>query len=151
MEYRVVSEQPSEDEMTALEIASAWQRLGAALIDGVIGVLVFVGVLVVGIFSIGAIGGDVGRLMILIATLVYPVIVLALVTNRGQSPGKMVINIKIVKTDGTPPGFGSVLVREIIGKFVSGLVIYIGYIWIIFDGKRQGWHDKIASTYVVKV
>ncbi len=147
MEYRVVSEQPSEDEMTALEIASAWQRLGAALIDGVIGGLVFVGALVVGI----SIGGDVGELVIPIAMLAYIVIVLALITNRGQSPGKMVINIKIVKADGTPLGLGSVLVREIIGKFVSSLVIYIGYIWILFDGKRQGWHDKIASTYVVKV
>ena len=48
-------------------------------------------------------------------------------------------------------GIGSTLVREIIGKLVSGIVILLGYVWILFDGKRQGWHDKIAGTVVVNV
>ena len=48
-------------------------------------------------------------------------------------------------------GFGTTLLREIIGKIISSIIILLGYIWILFDGQRQGWHDKIASTYVVKV
>lgn len=145
MEYRVVSDDVPEG-MTALEIASAGQRFGAFLVDFVISVLVGIAGSAIG----SVISGD----LIAINTLVsigYWIVVLILVATRGQSPGKMVIGIKIVKTDGRSIGFGTTLLREIIGKIISSIIILLGYIWILFDGQRQGWHDKIASTYVVKV
>ena len=74
-----------------------------------------------------------------------------MVATRGQSPGKIAIGIKIVRTDGSSIGIGTTLLREVIGKIVSTIFIFLGYIWILFDGQRQGWHDKISSTYVVKV
>ncbi len=37
-----------------------------------------------------------------------------------------------------------------IGKFVSEIVLLIGYVLVAFDKDKQGWHDKIASTYVVR-
>ena len=43
------------------------------------------------------------------------------------------------------------LIREIIGKSASALVLYLGFIWILFDLNLPGWHDKIARSYVVKV
>ena len=126
--------------MTALEIASVGQRLGAWLVDAVVGILVGAAGLVLGVGFI--------TFLVVIG---YAVIYLWMVATKGQSPGKMAVKIKIVRMDGSSLGFGGVLLREIIGKFVSGLVIYLGYIWILFDDKRQGWHDKIAGTYVVKV
>jgi predicted anti-sigma-YlaC factor YlaD len=42
------------------------------------------------------------------------------------------------------------LVREIVGKFVSGLFLGIGYFWAIFDKEGQAWHDKIAGTVVTR-
>ena len=131
--------------MTALEIASVWQRLGAWLVDGVIGILAGV----VGGLLRSALGDD-GQLLINVPIVFYFVVNLWLVSIRGQSLGKMAIGIKIVKTDGSSVGFGGAFIREIIGKLVSTLIFFLGYIWILFDGKRQGWHDKIAGTYVVK-
>ena len=131
--------------MTALEIASVWQRLGAWLVDGVIGILAGV----VGGLLRSALGDD-GQLLIYVPIVFYFVVNLWLVSIRGQSLGKMAIGIKIVKTDGSSVGFEGALIREIIGKLVSSLIFFLGYIWILFDGKRQGWHDKIAGTYVVK-
>ena len=142
MQYRVASDDAPEG-MTALELASAGQRFGAWLVDAVISIIVA--------------GIGLGLLLFLSVVIAMPVViayaivVLWLVATRGQSPGKMAINIKIVKVDGRPLGFGGMLLREIIGKIVSSLVIYLGYIWILFDTERQGWHDKIAGTYVVKV
>ena len=128
--------------MTALEIASVGQRLGAWLVDAVVGILVAAMGFVVGlVLGVGFI-----TLLVVIG---YVVIYLWMVATKGQSPGKMAVKIKIVRMDGVSLGFGGVLIREIIGKFVSGLVIFLGYIWILFDDKRQGWHDKIAGTYVV--
>ncbi len=145
MEYNVVSDEAPEG-MTALQIASAGQRLGAFLVDLVISIIVGV----VG-FAIGSAIGDLGSTLNSVFGIVYWIIVLIMVATRGQSPGKIAIGIKIVKMDGTPVGFGTTLLREVIGKIVSAIILLLGYIWILFDGQRQGWHDKIASTYVVKV
>jgi uncharacterized RDD family membrane protein YckC len=69
--------------------------------------------------------------------------------TTGQTLGKMVMGIKVISTDGSPVSWGKALLRYL-GYIISGLVLAIGFIWIAFDNKRQGWHDKIASTYVVR-
>ena len=48
-----------------------------------------------------------------------------------------------------PISWGKAILRYI-GYIISGLVLLIGFIWIAFDARRQGWHDKIAGTYVVR-
>jgi uncharacterized RDD family membrane protein YckC len=85
-----------------------------------------------------------GGLVILITLLYY-----VLMTARGATIGKKVFGLKVVKADGTPPGFGRALLRQTIGYFVSSF-FWLGFIWIAFDPQRQGWHDKIAGTYVVR-
>lgn len=70
-------------------------------------------------------------------------------SSSGQTPGKMIMGIKVVSVDGGPVSVGKAIVR-LIGYAISGIVIYLGFLWIIWDKEKQGWHDKIASTYVVK-
>jgi len=69
--------------------------------------------------------------------------------NNGQTPGKKLMAIKIVKLDGSDLTVSNALIRYI-GYFISSFVIYLGFFWILFDKKKQGWHDKIAGTVVVK-
>ena len=145
MDYNVVSDEVPEG-MSALEIASVGQRFGAFLVDFVISVIVGI----VGTLISNAIG-DTGGVFGFILSIGYWIVVIVMVATRGQSPGKIAIGIRVVKVDGGSVGLGTAIIREVIGKFISGLIILLGYIWILFDGKRQGWHDKIASTYVVKV
>ena len=45
---------------------------------------------------------------------------------------------------------GSMFLREIVGKAISGMVFSLGYIWILIDADKQGWHDKLVSSIVVK-
>ena len=66
----------------------------------------------------------------------------------GQTLGKMALGIKVVSTDGSPVSWGKALLRYV-GYIISGIPLFLGFIWVAFDAKRQGWHDKIASTYVV--
>lgn len=68
--------------------------------------------------------------------------------TTGQTPGKMALGIKVISTDGSPVSWGKALLRYL-GYIVSSLVLALGFIWIAFDSQRQGWHDKIAGTYVV--
>ena len=66
----------------------------------------------------------------------------------GRTPGKWGAGIVVVDSGGQTPG-PAAIPREMIGKFVSYLAAGIGIFWLMLDPKRQGWHDKIAGTYVV--
>jgi predicted Zn finger-like uncharacterized protein len=69
----------------------------------------------------------------------------------GQTPGKMALRIKVIRTDGSPMTYGRAALREVLGKFISGILLCIGYIMVAFDSQKQGLHDKIADTYVIKL
>ena len=70
--------------------------------------------------------------------------------TTGQTIGKKILGIKVVQSTGRPMTLGIAFLRWV-GYIISGLVFYLGYIWIAFDERKQGWHDKIASTCVIKV
>jgi predicted Zn finger-like uncharacterized protein len=69
----------------------------------------------------------------------------------GQTPGKMAVRIKVIRTDGTDVGYVRALLREVVGKFLSKLILGIGYLMVAIDSRKQGLHDKIADTYVIKL
>jgi uncharacterized RDD family membrane protein YckC len=46
-------------------------------------------------------------------------------------------------------GIGRAIGR-FVGYAISGIALDIGFIWVAFDARKQGWHDKIASTFVVR-
>lgn len=71
------------------------------------------------------------------------------VKQNGQTLGKRLMGIRVVKEDGSPMDIGTSLIRYV-GYIISGFVFCLGYLWIIWDSKKQGWHDKIAHTYVVE-
>ena len=70
--------------------------------------------------------------------------------GAGQTPGMRLLEIKLVRADGIEPiGLRRGFLRWV-GMEISGVVLFLGYLWILIDRRRQGWHDKIAGTYVVK-
>lgn len=69
--------------------------------------------------------------------------------TRGLTPGKWILGDQVVDTRGVRAGFWRMALRETIGKFISGIVLGLGYFWILEDKDQQGWHDKIAGTLVV--
>jgi uncharacterized RDD family membrane protein YckC len=67
----------------------------------------------------------------------------------GQTIGDKVLNLRVIRTDGSDLTIVQALIRYV-GLVVSFLVIFIGVIWVAFDPNKQGWADKIAGTYVIK-
>ncbi|NIV28846.1 MAG: hypothetical protein GWN58_04820 [Anaerolineae bacterium] len=67
-------------------------------------------------------------------------------TMSGQTPGKRILGVRVMRKDGTRVRLGNALRRQI-GYWISG-IFYLGFLWILFDNKRQGFHDKIAGTIV---
>lgn len=68
---------------------------------------------------------------------------------RAATPGKMILAMKVVdaETLGEPAKWQ--LFARYLGYIVSTVFAGLGFLWIIFDKRKQGWHDKIASTLVI--
>jgi uncharacterized RDD family membrane protein YckC len=68
----------------------------------------------------------------------------------GQTIGKWICGLKVVQKNGEPLGIGRAFLRWF-GYWVSGFFFFFGFIWIAFSKQKQGWHDKIAGSYVIKM
>lgn len=129
-----------------MEYAGRLHRFAAFIIDAIV-----ISVVIVVLDAIGAI--DIGEPsatdQVLEAVISFGYYIL-LTAAFGATLGKMALGMRVVEESGQKAGFFRVLIRETIGKVVSAIVLFLGYIWILFDGNRQGWHDKIGGTFVVK-
>lgn len=68
----------------------------------------------------------------------------------GQTPGKRLLGLRVVRITGDPVGYGRALLRYI-GYFLSFLLVGFGFVMIAFDRNKRGLHDLIAGTCVIKV
>lgn len=71
-----------------------------------------------------------------------------LTRNNGQTIGKAMLGLRVVKADGTPLTDSDALLRYA-GYYLNTFFFSVGWIWALFDSEKQGWHDKLARTYVV--
>ncbi|BCA78782.1 RDD family protein [Desulfuromonas sp. AOP6] len=153
------TETASEPTAAELPKAGFWVRVVASVVDSI---LVTVVQMVLGFIlglTAGLAGGDLsgeGNVMLGLTTglfgMVLAVAYYVFFTGYcGQTPGKMAVRIKVIRTDGANIGYGSALLRETIGKGISTILFGIGYLMVAFDSQKQGLHDKIASTYVIKL
>jgi uncharacterized RDD family membrane protein YckC len=71
-------------------------------------------------------------------------------TQNGQSFGKTFIGLRVVRIDGAAIDYKTAFLRHILGYPLSIFFFGLGMLWILWDRKQQGWHDKIAKTVVIK-
>jgi uncharacterized RDD family membrane protein YckC len=125
-------------------LASPKRRLAASILDsmfeggGLIGAL---------LSPVAARSGVAAGLLGLIST-AYWVLTLFL-WSRGTTPAKRMLEMSVITEQGDPPGFWRMALRETIGKAISCAVFGLGVLTIPFDRNHQGWHDKMAGTFVV--
>jgi uncharacterized RDD family membrane protein YckC len=123
---------------TSHELADIETRCIALFIDGLI-------LSAIGSFSYVAARAPGVGVSILIGLVYYWFF---LTRNKGQTPGKALMRIRVIKTDGTPITDSDALMRYI-GYFISSFFL-IGWLWAFVDVNHQAWHDKIAKTFVVR-
>lgn len=140
---------PDADE---LEYVGFWARVGAALIDTVLVLIVCVP-LVTFVYGRTYWTSDAllqGPADFLINWLLPAIAVVVFWIYRQATPGKIAIGARIVDADtGGKPSTRQLIVRYL-GYYVSMLPLMAGIIWVAFDPRKQGWHDKLAGTVVVR-
>lgn len=140
-----------------IEVVGFGRRLAASLLDGLLlGFLTFILVTVIGfvILLIDIFRPDqvvpFDTFIIVAAAILSLVYYVGYWSTSGQTLGKTMLGLKVVDRTGSPPATGKAVLRYL-GYLISAAIFSLGFVWIAFDQKRQGWHDKIAGTYVVEV
>lgn len=142
------------ERMDAVEYAGFWIRVGAAIFDSILWLVIAIPFM---LFFYGgeewlarSQTGDFGATYYLITYILPAVAVITFWLARQATPGKMMLSLKIVdaKTLG-PLGKGQAIGRYL-AYYVSSIPLGLGLLWVAFDGRKQGWHDKLAGTLVIR-
>jgi len=125
--------------------AGFWIRFVAIFIDGII-----VGIVNSALAAILSLNTN-GRsgLQLILGLLYYVYFWSSNSPWPGQTIGSKLLNIRVIRTDGSDLTISQALIRYV-GFVISVICLLIGLIWAAFDPNKQGWHDKIADTYVIK-
>jgi uncharacterized RDD family membrane protein YckC len=135
-----------------LEYVGFWARVGAALIDTLILVIVTLPLTYIAYGQISSPQGHAfqGPVDVVINLVLPAVVVVWLWSKMQATPGEMAMSARIVDADtGGVPTLTQLVIRYV-GYFVSTIPLGLGLIWVGFDRRKQGWHDKMANTVVIK-
>jgi uncharacterized RDD family membrane protein YckC len=135
------------------EAAGFWRRFAASFIDGI--VVSIVGALLSVVFGyrsahgtgVWLSGGNGIGLVVAAGYFTF------FHGRTGQTPGNGVLGIRVVDCRdslGQPLGYGRAFVRWVV-SIPSGIVLLLGYLWMLWDPRKQTWHDKAAGSLPVHV
>ena len=136
--------------MRETRLASLGARFAAALVDGVVSGLLTVVSGAATAFLFSSAGEEVLGLSVLSVYLLVPLVYYwAPTALSGQTLGKRLVGIKVVDAEGRPPGYFRAAMRELVGKFLSALLLYLGHLVAFFHPERRALHDLVGGTWVV--
>ena len=137
-----------------MEYAGFWVRVGTTIIDSLLLIAITLPLLVSiygwGYFDAEQTGFVAGPADFLISWVLPAIAVIVFWMQKQATPGKMVLSLRIVDAaTGNKPSAGQCIGRYF-AYFVSTIPLCLGFIWVAFDKRKQGWHDKLAGTVVVR-
>lgn len=136
-----------------LEYAGFWIRTWASIIDTFLLILIIFPLLVsIYGWSYFDESSDLiaGPADFLISWVLPAVAVIVFWIYKQATPGKMAVSAKIVDATTGQPASTAQLVGRYFAYILSALPLCLGMIWVAFDKRKQGWHDKLAGTVVIK-
>ena len=150
----------ASDGCVAVKYGGFWLRLGAYLVDliilAAINYAIYLGPGFVYFAFVGGLASDepapnafaiVILALCVMVSIAYPI---CFWRWRGQTPGKMAAGIRVVRADGSPPGWGPAVLR-FLGYIISWLTLGVLFIWVAADDRKRAIHDRMAGTCVVRL
>lgn len=140
--------------MQEVKYAGFWIRTGAAIIDTILIMLVTLPLLVAiygwAYFDADKTGIVAGPADFLISWVLPAVAVIAFWILKQATPGKMAVSTRIVDAESGNAASTGQLIGRYFAYFAATIPLGLGILWVAFDKKKQGWHDKLAGTVVVR-
>jgi len=141
------------------ELSGWWRRVGAYLLDSIFTAIVSwvgLGLLFAGTEALGLVLFLVG---LVVAFLYFPLTMMREGEHNGQSFGKQILGIRVVRDDGQTVSFGWALLRQfviiyllfqVVGSFLFGIPWIIDVLWPLWDDQNRALHDMIVKSHVVR-
>ena len=134
--------------------AGFWIRVGAAFIDTILMFIIFIPLL---LWIYGgeellarAQSGDWGITYYLIVYVLPAIAVILFWVAKQATPGKMALSLIIVDARTLGPISSGKALGRYLAYYVSSIPLGLGLLWVALDGRKQGWHDKLAGTFVIR-
>jgi uncharacterized RDD family membrane protein YckC len=147
----------------SVELATWWSRVGAALLDGIFAFLPLIIAIPFAASDSSGLHVVAGILAILWFAwsffIYYPVFMQRAGERNGQSLGKQVAGIRVIRDGGEPMNYGWALLRQfvviyllfgVLGSIFFSIPILLDYLWPLWDESNRALHDMIVSTHVVR-
>lgn len=138
--------------MEDVEYAGFWVRVGASLVDTLL-VLLIIGPLLTLIYGQEYWQGEssiYGFWDVLFNYILPAIVIIVFWLYKSATPGKMVFKLTIVDAKtGNKPSAGQ-LIGRYLAYYISAIPLLLGLFWVGIDQKKQGWHDKLAGTVVIR-
>lgn len=138
--------------MNEQRYAGFWVRTGAAIIDSIL-LLIIISPLLTAIYGTEYWVSESfihGTWDVVINYILPAVAVILFWAYKSATPGKMLLKLTIVDAEtGGKPSTGQFIGRYF-AYFVSIIPLFLGFIWVGIDKRKQGWHDKLAGTVVIR-
>lgn len=137
-----------------IEYAGFWVRTGASIVDGILVMIITLPILVL-IYGESYINGTnygfiAGPADFLISWIFPAAAVILFWLKKQATPGKMAVKVRVVDAHtGKTLTVGQSIGRYL-GYFAAAIPLGLGLLWVAFDSKKQGWHDKLAGTVVIR-
>lgn len=138
--------------MNEQEYAGFWIRTGAAVIDSIL-------ILVIVLPIVSVIYGPeywlnesliVGFWDVILNYVLPAIAVIVFWIYKSATPGKMALRLVIVDARTGEKPTTAQFIGRYLGYYVSMLPLFLGLIWVGIDKRKQGWHDKLAGTVVIR-
>ena len=135
------------------EHAGFWARFGAWVIDMVLLMVIIMPVMYavygeanmrVGYKPLGVVDVLMNYVLPLVVTLLFW-------RYRSATPGKLILSLKVVDAKSLGPMSWGQMIGRYFAYLVAAIPLFLGFFWIGWDAQKQGWHDKLAGTFVIKV
>lgn len=150
--YQAPKSELKDANNTTQQYAGFWIRVGASIIDTILIMMITIPLLfaIYGSNYLDSTQFSQGIWDIIISYIFPAVAVILFWAYKSATPGKMVLGLKIISLGKQETLSKGQLIGRYLGYFVAMIPLFIGIFWVAFDKRKQGWHDKLANTAVVK-
>lgn len=135
-----------------MEFAGFWIRAGASIIDSIL-LLIITTPLLLAVYGIDYWTSEsfINGVWDFLISYIFPAVAVILFwVYKSATPGKMWLGLQVVSLGEDRKISSGQAVGRYIAYYLSAIVLCLGYIWVAFDRRKQGWHDKLTNTAVIK-
>ncbi|MGP1717367.1 MAG: RDD family protein [Methylophilus sp.] len=134
-----------------IEYVGFWTRFVASVVDTILAIIVVLPFIQVfygkAFWADGFVLGPIGDVL---SWLLFPVAVVIFWVTKQATPGKMLFSAKVVDADTGNPLTPGQAIGRYLAYYLAVIPFGLGFIWAAFDKRKQGWHDKLAGTVVIR-